>query len=75
MVFNFHHDFRPFGKPLDPRVLPDLYACLGSILDGTARYESVPDALSPGSSKKIARYGSVMVSCMGEDIEEGMKAD
>ena len=74
-VFNFHHDFRPFGKPLDPQVLPDLYACLGSILAGTTQYESVPDALSPGSSKKIARYASVMVSCMGEDIEEGMKAD
>ena len=69
-VFNFHHDFRPFGQPLAPDVLPDLIACLESLLDGTARFELEPDPLSPGKSRKIARFGSVMVSCMGGDIEK-----
>ena len=72
-VFNSHHDFRPAGRPLAPEVLPGLAACLKSLLDGTARFESVPDPLSPdGKNRKIARYGSVMVSCMGRDLEEGI---
>lgn len=70
-VFNFHHDFRPFGQPLAPNVLPDLVSCLKSVLDGTAKYESVPDPLSSdGKSRTIARYGSVMVSCMQGSIAE-----
>ncbi len=73
-VFNFHHDFRLFGQPLAPEVLPDLVCCLKTVLDGTAHYESVPDPLSPeGKDRKIARYGTVMVSCMGSDIETGIR--
>ena len=70
-VFNFHHDFRPVGQPLSPDILPDLIACLRSLLNGNAKYETVPDPLSPdGGSRKIARYGKVMVSCMGGDLEK-----
>ncbi len=70
-VYNFHHDFRPVGKPLASCVLPDLISCLQSVLNGSARYEIVPDPLSrTGGRRTIARYGSVMVSCMQGDIEK-----
>ena len=73
MVFNFHHDFRPVGKPLAPNVLPDLVSCLESLLQGTARFERVPDPLSPnGGDRTVARWGDVMVSCMSGDLEKEM---
>ncbi len=72
-VYNFHHDFRPVGKPLAPNVLPDLVACLNSLLKGTARFERMPDPLSPtGGDRSVARYADVMVSCMNVDLEKGM---
>ena len=72
-VYNFHHDFRPVGKPLAPNVLPDLVACLESLLNGTARFERTTDPLSPtGGDRSVARYGDVMVSCMNGDLEKEM---
>ena len=73
-VFNFHHDFRPAGKPLAENVMPDLMLCLESVLNGTAMYEQVPDPLSSaGALKTIARRGEVMVSCMDMNIQDAMK--
>ncbi len=70
-VYNSHHDFRPAGKPLSPNVLPDLIACLECLIQGKARFERVPDPLSStGDDRTIARYGSVMVSCLEGDIEK-----
>ncbi len=70
-VFNFHHDFRGFGQPLAPDVLPDLIRCLGSLLDGTAVFREVRDPLSgSGAAKTVAEYGRVQVSCMGQDIRD-----
>ena len=72
-VFNFHHDFRPFGHPLAPEVMTDLAAGLEAMLQGTAVYEEVPDSLSStGALKTIARSGSVMISCMQRNIREDM---
>ena len=72
-VFNFHHDFRPVGKPLAPNVMPDLVSCLESLLQGTARYERVPDPLSSaGGDRTVACWGDVMVSCMNGDLQRGM---
>lgn len=70
-VFNFHHDFRGFGQPLAPNVLPDLIACLRSLLDGTAVFREVMDPLSDsGAAKTVAEYGDVQVSCMEKNIRE-----
>ena len=70
-VYNFHHDFRGFGSPLNPDVMPNLIHCLEMILDGTAEYRQIPDALSDcGATKTVAMYKDVFVSCMGQDIEK-----
>ena len=70
-VYNFHHDFRGFGSPLNPDVMPNLIHCLEMILDGTAEYRQIPDALSDcGATKTVAIYKDVFVSCMGQDIEK-----
>ncbi len=70
-VFNFHHDFRGFGQELSPDALPNLIACLRSLLDGTAEFCQVPDALAEdGSNKTVAVYGNVQVSCMQGSIAE-----
>lgn len=62
-VINSHHDFRPAGQPLAPDVMPNLAACLESMLEGRAQYEKVPDPLHlEGDFKTVARYGNVMVS-------------
>lgn len=68
-VYNFHHDFRGFGSPLAPDVLPNLIFCLEHLLEGTAEFKEIPDALSTtGATKTVAIYGDVFVSCMGQDI-------
>ena len=70
-VYNFHHDFRGFGSPLNPDVMPNLIHCLEMILDGTAEYRQIPDALSDcGATKTVAMYKDVFVSCIGHDIEK-----
>ena len=70
-VYNFHHDFRGFGSPLNPDVMPNLIHCLEMILDGTAEYRQIPDALSDcGATKTVAMYKDVFVSCIGQDIEK-----
>lgn len=72
-VFNFHHDFRPAGKPLAPNVMPDLVSCLEALLQGTACFERVPDPLSStGGDRTVARWGDVMVSCMNGDLQGAM---
>ena len=63
-VYNSHHDFRGFGSPLSPDVIPNLITCLQQILDGTVRYEEAPDALNPGKTHKIARFQNVFISCL-----------
>lgn len=68
-VYNFHHDFRGFGAPLNPDVLPNLITCLQQLLDGTVEFREIPDALSTtGGTKTVAIYQDVFVSCMGQDI-------
>lgn len=68
-VFNFHHDFRGFGQPLNPDVLPNLIRCMESLLNGTATFREVPDALSHcGGTKTVAEYRDVQISCMQENI-------
>ena len=70
-VYNFHHDFRGFGSPLNPDVMPNLIHCLEMILDGTVEYRQIPDALSDcGATKTVAMYKDVFVSCIGHDIEK-----
>ena len=56
---------------LKPDVMPNLIHCLEMILDGTAEYRQIPDALSDcGATKTVAMYKDVFVSCMGQDIEK-----
>ena len=70
-MYNFHHDFRGFGSPLNPDVMPNLIHCLEMILDGTVEYRQIPDALSDcGATKTVAMYKDVFVSCIGHDIEK-----
>ena len=70
-VYNFHHDFRGFGSPLNPDVLPNLIICLEKLLDGTVEFKEIPDALSDnGATKTVALYQDVFISAMGGSIRE-----
>jgi glyoxylase-like metal-dependent hydrolase (beta-lactamase superfamily II) len=71
LIYNGHHDFRGFGNSLYPESLQDAALCLKSLLDKTAKFETVPDPLAGDSSEKyVAVYGNVQVSCMNGDIRE-----
>lgn len=70
-VYNFHHDFRGFGSPLNPDVLPNLIICLEKLLDSTVEFKEIPDALSDnGATKTVALYQDVFISAMGGSIRE-----
>ena len=63
MVINSHHDFRGFGNPLNPDVMPNLIECLASLAEGRAEFRKVPDPLSEdGGYRTSAIYGDVEVS-------------
>lgn len=73
-VFNFHHDFRGFGSPLNPDVLPNLITCLEQLLEGSVEFRQIPDALSTtGATKTVATYRDVFISCMGQEIRNAIK--
>ena len=67
-VFNFHHDFRGFGQPLSPDVIPNLITCLRELLEGKASFRQEADGLNPGKTKTVAYVKNVFISCMGYDI-------
>ena len=68
-AYNSHHDFRGFGQPLDPLVLPDVLACLSDLYDMKAQFTTVPDALSAaGKTKTVAVRNEVQISFMNKDI-------
>lgn len=67
-VYNFHHDYRGFGSPLAPDVVPSLICCLEQVLDGTAEYKEIPDALNPPETKTVAVYKNVFITYMDGDI-------
>lgn len=74
-VYNFHHDFRGFGQPLSPQVIPDLIACMNEMLDGSACYEEVPNVLAlEGDSltKTVARHGIACISLAAGSIRDTM---
>ena len=67
-VFNFHHDFRGFGQPLAPDVIPNLITCLRQLLESKASFRQEADGLNPGKTKTVAYVNNVFISCMGYDI-------
>ncbi|MDO5325154.1 MAG: MBL fold metallo-hydrolase [Clostridia bacterium] len=67
-VFNFHHDFRGFGQPLSPDVIPNLITCLRQLLESKASFRQEADGLNPGKTKTVAYVNNVFISCMGYDI-------
>lgn len=61
-VYNAHHDFRGFGAPLSPQVLPNVLTCLQKMRDKTAEYIMVPDDLFPDKdSVKTAVWKDVRI--------------
>lgn len=69
-VFNSHHDFREFGKPLADNVIPNLIRCMEKMLNRTAELKDIPDALNPGKTKTVAACENVFITLMGENIRE-----
>ena len=67
-VFNFHHDFRGFGQPLSPDVIPNLITCMRQLLESKASFRQEADGLNPGKTKTVAYVNNVFISCMGYDI-------
>ena len=69
-VFNSHHDFRPFGEPLDPNVLPDVIGCCEDLVSGNYRAETVPGMFPGNPDRTVVRRGTVMVTFREEGIRE-----
>ena len=69
VVYNSHHDFREFGFPLSPDVIPNLIECLEQMLSRAAEIKETPDVLNPGKNKKIAVNKNVFITYMSGDIE------
>lgn len=67
-VYNFHHDYRGFGSPLAPDVIPNLIYCLEKLLDGTVQFRTMTDALNPGNTKVVAAYKNVFITYLDGDI-------
>lgn len=65
-IYNSHHDYRGLGSPLAEDVLPDLIECLKRIKEGSSTYRVVPDMLSYCKTKKVAVYGKVQVTYLGD---------
>ncbi len=69
-VYNSHHDFRGFGQPLSPDVLPDALACLIDLCEQKAQFATVPDSLSAtGGTKTVAVRNAVQISLMDKSIK------
>lgn len=67
-VYNFHHDYRGYGSPLAPDVIPNLIHCLEQLLDGTVEFREMADALNPGNTKVVAAYKNVFITYLDGDI-------
>ena len=63
-VYNSHHDYRGFGAPLAPEVLPDATECCRRILAGDPPLAQVPEPMDPmsGRTRTVAMVGRTMVS-------------
>lgn len=72
-VFNFHHDFRGFGSPLSPDVMPNLIQCLETLLDGRAKIRELPVEGSPDQMQKYAIYKNVQISSIDIDLDDVYK--
>lgn len=72
-VFNFHHDFRGFGSPLAPDVMPNLIQCLEDLLDGRAEIIEQPAEEYPGEIQKYAIYKNVKISSIDIDLDDVYK--
>ncbi len=69
-IYNSHHDFRGFGQPLSPDVLPDVLGCLTDLYEQKAQFKTVPDALSTtGGTKTVAVRNAVQISLMDKNIK------
>jgi len=68
--FNQHHDFRPFGEPLEENVLPNIIRCCEDLVRGNYVEELMP-GLFPGMPERtVVRSGSVFVTYVKEGIKE-----
>ena len=70
VVYNSHHDFRPFGEPLSSDVITELIECMEQIWNKNAHYREMPDVLNPGHNKTVAVNKNVFVTYMGGDVRE-----
>ena len=68
VVYNGHHDFRDFGKPLDDAVMPDIIACCEDLLSGDYKYETVPGMFPGTPDRTVIKKGDVMVTFREESI-------
>lgn len=73
-VINSHHDYRGFGNPLNPDVLPNLTTCLEKLSEGNAEFREVKDPMSKnGGTRVSAVEGDVQVSTFGVGIDQLLK--
>lgn len=72
-VFNFHHDFRGFGSPLSPDVMPNLIQCLEDLLNGRATIRELPVEGAPDQTQKYALHKNVQISSIDIDLDDVYK--
>lgn len=73
-VINSHHDYRGFGNPLNPDVLPNLAECLEKLASGEAEFREVKDPMSKENGTRIsAVFRDVQVSTFDIRIDQIIK--
>ena len=75
-LYNGHYDYRPFGEPLEDRVLSDAISCCTDLVKGNYTPERIP-GMFPGSPERtVIRRGMVTVTYTEEGIhEEGKQTE
>lgn len=68
--FNSHHDFRPFGEPLDESVLPNIIGCCEDLVSGNYAVEIAPGMFPGMPERTLVRRGTVFVTFLEEGIHE-----
>ena len=70
VCFNGHHDFRPFGKPLDDDVMGNLIDCCDALVSGNYQAETVPGMFPGRPERTVVKKGTVMVTFKEGGIHE-----
>ena len=69
-IFNFHHDYRPFGEPLSDRMLPDVLEACRQLVTGEYEAKTVPGMFPGQPDRTVVIVGDAMITFRAEGIHD-----